>query len=51
MNSAFFALVRKDIRLFFGNRRAMLVSVAAPIAIASFFGYVFNSVSSSSATR
>jgi ABC-2 type transport system permease protein len=33
------ALIRKDLRLFFSNRRALLMSVAAPIAIASFFGY------------
>ena len=37
----FAALVRKDLRLFFGNRRALLMSLAAPIAIASFFGYLF----------
>jgi len=43
MNSAFFALVRKDILLFLGNRRAVLMTIAAPIAIASFFGYVFGS--------
>jgi ABC-2 type transport system permease protein len=33
------ALIRKDLRLFFSNRRALLMSIAAPIAIASFFGY------------
>ena len=37
----FMALVRKDLRLFFSDRRAVLMSVVAPIAIASFFGYIF----------
>jgi ABC-2 type transport system permease protein len=37
----FLALVRKDLRLFLGDRRAVLMSVVAPIAIASFFGYIF----------
>ena len=37
----FLALIRKDLRLFFGDRRAVLMSVVAPIAIASFFGYIF----------
>jgi ABC-2 family transporter len=37
----FLALMRKDLRLFFSDRRAVLMSVAAPIAIASFFGYIF----------
>ena len=41
MFTAFLALTRKDLRLFFGDRRALLMSVAAPIAIASFFGYIF----------
>jgi ABC-2 type transport system permease protein len=39
--TAFWALVRKDILLFLIDRRAVLVSFAVPIAIASFFGYVF----------
>ncbi len=34
------ALVRKDIVLYFGNRRALLVTLAAPILIAAFFGSV-----------
>jgi ABC-2 type transport system permease protein len=33
--------MRKDLRLFFGDRRAVIMSVVAPIAIASFFGYLF----------
>jgi ABC-2 type transport system permease protein len=39
---AFTALVTKDLRLFFGDRRAVLMSVLAPIAIASFFGFIFS---------
>jgi ABC-2 type transport system permease protein len=35
------ALVRKDLRLFFVDRRAVLMSFVAPIAIASFFGSIF----------
>ncbi|MGE5616849.1 MAG: ABC transporter permease [Bacillota bacterium] len=34
------ALVRKDIVLYFANRRAVLVTVVAPILIAAFFGAV-----------
>lgn len=41
MLAAFAALMRKDIRIFLGDRRAVLMSVVAPIAIASFFGYLF----------
>ena len=36
----FRALVRKDIRLFLVDRRALLMSFAIPIVIGSFFGYV-----------
>jgi ABC-2 type transport system permease protein len=35
------ALVRKDIRLFFTDRRAVIMGFIAPIAIASFFGFIF----------
>jgi ABC-2 type transport system permease protein len=37
---AFLALVRKDIVLYFLNRRAVLITLAAPILIAAFFGSV-----------
>jgi len=33
------ALVRKDLTLYFSNRRALIVTLAAPIAIAAFFGW------------
>jgi ABC-2 type transport system permease protein len=35
------ALIRNDIRLYFADRRAVLVGVLVPILIAAFFGYVF----------
>jgi ABC-2 type transport system permease protein len=41
MPIAFLALMRKDLRLFLADPRAVLMSVVAPIAIASFFGYIF----------
>ena len=43
--TAFAALVRRDLRLFFMDRRAVLMSFVAPILIASFFGYLFGGVS------
>jgi ABC-2 type transport system permease protein len=36
------AMVRKDLKLFFSDRRAVIMSFAVPIAIASFFGSVFS---------
>ena len=39
--TAFLALVRKDLRIFLGDRRAVMMAFAAPILIGSFFGYVF----------
>jgi ABC-2 type transport system permease protein len=35
------AMVRKDLQLFFSDRRSVIVSFVVPIAIASFFGSVF----------
>ncbi len=37
----FLALVRKDLRLFFSDRRAVIVAVVVPILLGSFFGYLF----------
>ncbi len=37
----FLALVRKDLRLFFNDRKAVVVGLLAPIILASFFGYLF----------
>jgi ABC-2 type transport system permease protein len=42
--TAFQALVRRDLRLFFQDKRAVTMSFVAPIAIASFFGYIFGGV-------
>ena len=39
--TAFLALVRKDLQIFFGDTRAVIMAFAAPILIGSFFGYVF----------
>ena len=39
--TAFRALIKRDLRLFFSDRRAVLISFVAPICIASFFGYIF----------
>jgi ABC-2 type transport system permease protein len=45
MMTSFRALVRKDLQLFFVDRRALLMSFAIPIAIGSFFGYVLGGAS------
>jgi len=37
----FLALVRKDLRLFFNDRKAVIVGILVPIVLASFFGYLF----------
>jgi len=37
----FAAMVRKDLQLFFSDRRSVIVSFVVPIAIGSFFGAVF----------
>jgi ABC-2 type transport system permease protein len=36
------AMVRKDLQLFFSDRRAVVMSFVVPIAIASFFGSIFS---------
>ena len=41
----FLALVRRDLRLFLLDKRALTMSFIAPIVIASFFGYLFGGVS------
>lgn len=38
---ALLALVRKDLQIFVHDRRAMVLTFVVPIAIASFFGYLF----------
>ena len=44
--NALIALVRKDLVLYFSNRRSVLMSIAAPILIAAFFGSLFGNSSS-----
>jgi ABC-2 type transport system permease protein len=39
------ALVRKDLQVFFSDRRQVVLTLAVPIAIAAFFGFVFNGAS------
>jgi ABC-2 type transport system permease protein len=39
--AAILALIRNDVRLYFADRRAVVVGVLVPILIAAFFGYVF----------
>jgi ABC-2 type transport system permease protein len=39
--SAFWQLVRNDLKLYFSNRRALLMNLLAPIVIAAFFGSLF----------
>ena len=41
--TAVIALMRKDLVLYFSNRRSLLMTIVAPIAIAAFFGYLFDS--------
>ncbi|MEP6942189.1 MAG: ABC transporter permease [Betaproteobacteria bacterium] len=49
--SALTALLRNDLVLYFSNRRALIMSIAAPIAIAAFFGALFDSSSSKKPVR
>ena len=42
------AMVRKDLQLFFSDRRSVIVSFVVPIAIASFFGSIFGGPSQNS---
>jgi len=39
--TAIWALIRNDIRLYFSDRRSVIVGVLVPICIAAFFGYLF----------
>jgi ABC-2 type transport system permease protein len=44
-------LVAKDLRVFVSDRRAVIMTIIAPIAIASFFGSVFSGMSDGGRTR
>src|SRR6185503_8750911 len=45
------ALVRKDLQIFFTDRRAVILTLAIPIAIASFFGSLFQGQGDQEAAR
>ena len=45
------AMVRKDLQLFFSDRRAVIMAFAVPIAIASFFGSIFSGGSNTTRAR
>jgi ABC-2 type transport system permease protein len=45
------AMVRKDLQLFFSDRRAVIMGFVAPIAIASFFGSIFSGGGSAEPAR
>jgi ABC-2 type transport system permease protein len=49
--NALVALVRKDLVLFLSNRRALLITLAAPIVIAAFFGSLFGPSKDSERSR
>src|ERR1700720_3809754 len=50
MMISFAALVRKDLLLFFSDRRAVIVGLLVPIICGSFFGYLFGGQSGKSET-
>src|ERR1700685_4333323 len=39
--TSIWALIRNDVRLYFSDRRAVIVGAVVPILIAAFFGYIF----------
>jgi len=41
------AILRKDLLLFFGDRRAVVITMVTPIFIAAFFGFIFSGSGSS----
>lgn len=48
--NAFIALLHKDLVLYFSNRRSVIMSIAAPILIAAFFGSLFGGTDSKPAS-
>lgn len=49
--TAYTALVQRDLKLFFRDRRAVLMCFAAPILIGSFFGYLFGGAGNTEPAR
>jgi ABC-2 type transport system permease protein len=46
-----FAMIRKDLRMFLADRRAVIMSFALPIVIASFFGAMFSGTGTAARAR
>ncbi|MEY2411460.1 MAG: linearmycin/streptolysin transport system permease protein [Acidobacteriaceae bacterium] len=46
----FVALIKRDLLVFFADRRAVLMSLVAPIVLGSFFGYLFGGQSGKTET-
>jgi ABC-2 type transport system permease protein len=49
--TALMALIRKDLILFLGDRRALALTLAMPILLGAFFGYLFGGAGTSAAGR
>jgi ABC-2 type transport system permease protein len=45
------AIIRKDLQIFLSDRRAVIMAFAMPIAIGSFFGFLFNGRSDDAVVR
>ncbi len=50
MSPVFLALFQKDLRIFFNDRRAVIMSFVAPIVIGAFFGYIFGGLGAQAPT-
>ncbi len=49
--TALIALIRKDLLLFLGDRRALLLNLVMPILLGAFFGYLFGGAGGGEASR
>jgi ABC-2 type transport system permease protein len=49
--TALIALIRKDLILFLSDRRALVLTLAMPILLGAFFGYLFGGTGSTEASR
>ena len=49
--TALLALVRKDLLLFVGDRRALLLNLIMPIVLGAFFGYLFGGSGASNTSK
>ena len=48
---ALIALIRKDIILFLNNKRALIITICMPIALAAFFGYIMGGSGTKTPTK